>query len=195
MKKIMLLLFLFSTTLTVAFAQNSPGEPDAPVIVSENGNVSRDSYNVAYKRQNGFFYEGQFEGVKSLDLNKLEFEGSSRQRIKFDEIKSIRVVGYTIKKKSFNDDKLSLVFYFPYLFDIELKNGEMINRVKGRINKLEEFSIRYLDKSGTSVNEKCYAYFVRYWLEDQQVFADNNSDDFNETPTVHNETVTFIEFK
>lgn len=195
MKKTVLLLFLFSTMLTVAFAQSSPGEPDAPVIVSENGNVSRDSYNVAYKRQNGFFYEGQFEGVKSLDLNKLEFEGSSRQRIKFDEIKSIRVVGYTIKKKSFNDDKLSLVFYFPYLFDIELKNGEMVNRVKGRINKLEEFTIRYLDKSGTSVSEKCYAYFVRYWLEDQQVFADNNSEDFNETPTVHNETVTFIEFK
>lgn len=176
-------------------AQSNPGEPDAPVIVSENDKVSRDSYNVAYKRQNGFFYEGQFDGVNSLDLKKLEFEGSSRQRIKFDEIKSIRVVGYTIKKKSFQDDKLSLVFYFPYLFDIELKNGEIVSRVKGRINKLEEFTISYLDKNGQSVKEKCYAYFVRYWLEDQQAFADNNSEDFNETPTVHKETVTFIEFK
>lgn len=194
MKKIVFLCLLSFMTLSMLFAQNGPSEPDAPVIVSSKEKVKRESYNVAYKRQNGFFYEGEFKGVKSLDLANLEFE-DNRKGIKFSEIKSIRVTGYTIKKKSFENDKLSMVFYFPYLFDIELKSGEIVERVKGRINKLEEFTINYLDKSGESVSEKCYAYFIRYWLEDKQIFSDNNSADFNETPTVHKDTVTFIEFR
>ncbi|MBP5705835.1 MAG: hypothetical protein J6W76_01015, partial [Spirochaetales bacterium] len=42
--------------------------------------------------------------------------------------------------------------------------------------------------------QKCYTYFVRYWLEDKGEFVHNGSKDINEKPEVPDEAVIYIEF-
>ncbi|HOJ63154.1 MAG TPA: hypothetical protein PLE45_01925 [Spirochaetota bacterium] len=182
-KNIFLLLFLFLALLIKA----DPKDPDEPKI-KDNKN-SKDKFNIEYRKQNGFYTKGYIEGMSGFYLNDLMWQGNENkeQHIYIDFVKSIEVKGYTIKK--IQKDNLSLVFYIPYVFDIELKNGTSIKGAKGRIKELERFTV-YTEIG----KEKCYTYFVRYWLEDKQMFLHNNSKDFNEKPTVPESTVVYIEF-
>ena len=92
-----------------------------------------------------------------------------------------------VKKQKEN---ASVVFYFPYIFDIELKNGTTIKNAKGRIKELDSFEV--FNDIG---KEKCYSYFIRLWLEDKGMFADNNSKNYNETSKVPKSVVIYFEFK
>jgi len=84
---------------------------------------------------------------------------------------------------------LSVVFYFPYVFDIKLKNGTEIKGAKGRIKELDSFEV--YNEIG---KEKCFTYFIRYWLEDKKVFSDDGSSNFNEKAKVPKDVVIFLDF-
>lgn len=172
-----------------AFSLDDPKKPRDPFIDEDDKN-SGHSYNIEYRKQNGFFTKGYVKDFTNFYLNDLRWAGNKNkeQKILIDFVKSIRVKGYSIKK--IRRENLSVVFYIPYIFDIELKNGTSIHDAVGRINQIESFfSFNDVGK------EKCYTYFIRYWLEDKKMFAHNNSTDFDKSPEIPDETVVFIEFR
>lgn len=184
-KKIIILsLFLNSMLIVIS----DPKEPEPPNIKKD---TKDNKFNIEYRKQNGLYYKGFIENKSGFYLTDLTWQGNENkdQHIYIDFIRSIEIKGYTIKK--IQKENLSIVYYIPYIFDIELKNGTSIKGAKGRIKELEVFTV--YNEIG---REKCYTYFIRYWLEDKMMFLDNNSKDFNESPKVKvpDSTVVYIEF-
>lgn len=157
---------------------------------AESETVSESKYNVKYQKQNGYFYQGFIENNSGYYLQELTWEDNKtgNQQILIDFVKSIYIKGYRMQVKKF--DNISMVFYFPHIFDIELTNGKVIKKATGRIPQIESF-LSYNELG----QEKCYTYFGRYWLEDKKMFLDNNSTDIGETPDIPEEVITFIEFE
>ncbi len=187
MNKFFIVTFLVCTILLNGQVK-TPKDPTDPNKDSTDS-VPKAKYNLEIKKQDGFFYKCFAEGMNGFYLDGLTWEGneSGNRKIMIDFVKSINIRGYKINVKTF--DNLSLVYYVPQVFDIELKNGQSIKNAQGTIKQLDVFDV--YDEMG---KEKMYTFFVRYWQEDKKVFSDNNSDDFNETPAIPKNVVTFIEF-
>lgn len=186
-KKIWAFLVFFTVFCTHAIEIVNPESPKDPG--AEKTNITKKQYNIDFKKQDGLFYRGFTEGMTGFYLDKLTWEGNSEgnQAKLIDFVKSINIKGYKMSKRT--AENLSVVYYIPYIFDIELKNGTMIKDAKGRIPQIDSFYV--YDETG---KEKCFTYFLRYWLEDKRIFSDNNSADYDETPPLPKELVTFIEF-
>lgn len=186
-KKIWVFLVFFTVVCTHAIEIVNPESPKDPG--AEKTNITKKQYNIDFKKQDGLFYRGFTEGMTGFYLDKLTWEGNSEgnQAKLIDFVKSINIKGYKMSKRT--AENLSVVYYIPYIFDIELKNGTMIKDAKGRIPQIDSFYV--YDETG---KEKCFTYFLRYWLEDKRIFSDNNSADYDETPPLPKELVTFIEF-
>ena len=186
-KKIWAFLVFFTVVCTHAIEIVNPESPKDPG--AEKTNITKKQYNIDFKKQDGLFYRGFTEGMTGFYLDKLTWEGNSEgnQAKLIDFVKSINIKGYKMSKRT--AENLSVVYYIPYIFDIELKNGTMIKDAKGRIPQSDSFYV--YDETG---KEKCFTYFLRYWLEDKRIFSDNNSADYDETPPLPKELVTFIEF-
>ena len=186
-KKIWAFLVFFTVVCTHAIEIVNPESPKDPG--AEKTNITKKQYNIDFKKQDGHFYRGFTEGMTGFYLDKLTWEGNSEgnQAKLIDFVKSINIKGYKMSKRT--AENLSVVYYIPYIFDIELKNGTMIKDAKGRIPQIDSFYV--YDETG---KEKCFTYFLRYWLEDKRIFSDNNSADYDETPPLPKELVTFIEF-
>lgn len=186
-KKIWAFLVFFTVVCTHAIEIVNPESPKDPG--AEKTNITKKQYNIDFKKQDGLFYRGFTEGMTGFYLDKLTWEGNSEgnQAKLIDFVKSINIKGYKMSKRT--AENLSVVYYIPYIFDIELKNGTMIKDAKGRIPQIDSFYV--YDETG---KEKCFTYFLRYWLEDKRIFSDNNSADYDETPPLPKELVTFIEF-
>lgn len=174
-----LVIFIFSSSL---FAVDDPDNPKDPV-------VGKGGYNIEFQRENGFFSKGYAKDFENFYLKNLTWKNNLKgeQKISIDSVKSIRIKGYSPKKVK--KENLSLVFYIPYVFDIELTNGTKILDASGRINEIESF-YSYDEKGKV----KLYTYFMRYWLEDKGIFLHNNSNDFDESPEVPEDTVVYVEF-
>lgn len=199
MKRTIFIIFVF-LTLSLSCKDStvkSPKNPEEPVIkVQEDESSSAISseqekvdYNVEFQNQKGVFGKGIIKELKGFYL-KLTWPGNENgsEEILIDFVKSIRIKGYTPVKKS--KDNLSLVYYFPQVYDIELKDGKKIKGAKGRIQELDSFVVY-----NSTGRVKCYTYFVRYWLEDKKIFNDNKSPNFNESPRVPDPVVIYVEFK
>lgn len=186
-KKIVSFIILLTAFYANAIEIVNPESPKDPEV--EKKNITKKQYNIEFKKQDGLFYRGYTEGMTGFYLDKLTWDGNSEgnQAKLIDFVKSINIKGYKMSKRT--AENLSLVYYIPYIFDIELKNGSMIKDAKGRIPQIDSFYV--FDETG---KEKCFTYFMRYWLEDKRVFSDNNSNDYDETPPLPKELVTFIEF-
>jgi hypothetical protein len=196
MKKLTIFIFiLFTISLSCKDSIKTPKSPDEPSVLkvqeeskSESKTATSD-YNVNFQNQKGSFGKGKLLSTKNFALN-LVWDGneSGGKKISIDNVKTLRVKGYTPVKKV--KDKLGFVFYYPYMYDLELKDGTIVKNAKGNIKELESFTAY----SGNN-KIKCYTYFMRYWLEDKKMFNDNKSKDFNEKPKVPGEVVIYIEFK
>ena len=186
-KKIWSLLILFTVFCSHAIEIVNPESPKDPG--ADKTGITKKQYNIDFKKQDGLFYRGFTEGMTGFYLDKLTWDGNSEgnQAKLIDFVKSINIKGYKMSKRT--AENLSVVYYVPYIFDIELRNGTMIKDAKGRIPEIDSFYV--FDETG---KEKCFTYFLRYWLEDKRVFSDNNSNDYDETPPLPKELVTFIEF-
>lgn len=186
-KKIWSLLILFTVFCSHAIEIVNPESPKDPG--ADKTGITKKQYNIDFKKQDGLFYRGYTEGMTGFYLDKLTWDGNSEgnQAKLIDFVKSINIKGYKMSKRT--AENLSVVYYVPYIFDIELRNGTMIKDAKGRIPEIDSFYV--FDETG---KEKCFTYFLRYWLEDKRVFSDNNSNDYDETPPLPKELVTFIEF-
>ena len=186
-KKIWSLLILFTVFCSHAIEIVNPESPKDPG--ADKTGITKKQYNIDFKKQDGLFYRGYTEGMTGFYLDKLTWDGNSEgnQAKLIDFVKSINIKGYKMSKRT--AENLSVVYYVPYIFDIELRNGTMIKDAKGRIPQIDSFYV--FDETG---KEKCFTYFLRYWLEDKRVFSDNNSNDYDETPPLPKELVTFIEF-
>lgn len=186
-KKIWSLLILFTVFCSHAIEIVNPESPKDPGV--DKTEITKKQYNIDFKKQDGLFYRGYTEGMTGFYLDKLTWDGNSEgnQAKLIDFVKSINIKGYKMSKRT--AENLSVVYYVPYIFDIELRNGTMIKDAKGRIPEIDSFYV--FDETG---KEKCFTYFLRYWLEDKRIFSDNNSNDYDETPPLPKELVTFIEF-
>ena len=94
----------------------SDEEPRIPTVAGDSEETaSKERYNITVKKEDGFFYKGYIENSKGFYLNDLTWEGneSGNRKIMIDFVKSIRVMGYKINIKTF--DQLSLVYYVPHL--------------------------------------------------------------------------------
>lgn len=180
--KNLLISFAIFTFSSILCAVDDPNNPKDPV-------VSKGDYNIEFQRENGFFSKGYANEFENFYLKNLTWEDNLKgeEKISIDNVKSIRIKGYSPKKVK--KENLSLVFYIPYVFDIELKNGAKIINATGRINEIESFYS--FDENG---KVKLYTYFMRYWLEDKGIFLHNNSSDFDESPEVPDDTVVYLEF-
>jgi hypothetical protein len=185
-----LILVLCLLPLTAALAQDQPDgptDPDNPVL--DGSTMSVDDLYLQYQRQDGVISEGVLSGLSGTYLEGLTWEGNEDQseQLLLDLVKSIRVRGYTMVKKVRGN--LGIVFYFPHLYDIELKDGSTIIGAQGRVGDLESFTL-----FNTRGKEKVYTYFIRYWLEDKAMFNDNQSPNYEETPVVPDEVAIFVRF-
>jgi hypothetical protein len=186
---------LFTISLSCKDSIKTPKLPDEPSVLKvqeENKSESKTTtsdYSVNFQNQKGSFGKGKLLSTKNFSLN-LVWDGndSGAKKVSIDDVKTIRIKGYTPVKKV--KDKLAIVSYRPYMFDLELKDGTIIKNAKGNIKELEMFTAY----NGNN-KVKCYTFFVRYWLEDKKMFNDNKSKDFNEKPKVPGEVVIYIEFK
>lgn len=185
--KIFLLLSIFLLTMQ-SYGLEDPVDPDEPNVSGTN-DEGENKFNIEYQKQSGIFNKGIIKDIKGFYL-KLTWEGNETgsQLILIDFVKSIRVRGYKMVKKK--KDNLGIVYYFPYIFDIELKEGKFIKNAEGKIKELESFLVY-----NTFGKEKCFTYFIRYWLEDKKIFNDNMSSDYNESPKVPDSVVIYVEFK
>ncbi len=195
MKKILIILFLLKLTLILIFSQDNPTLPDEPIVKddkitvdNENEKIKNEKNNIKYQNKKGEFIEGVANDFQGIYLN-LSWEGNETgsQKILLSFTKSIKITGYTMIKKV--KENLGIVFYFPDTFDLELKDGTIIKNAKGRISELESFLVY-----NSIGKQKCYTYFIRYWLEDKQIFNDNKSYDYNEIPKIPDSVIVYIEF-
>ena len=197
MKKFIIILILIYLPLIFITTQDNPKLPDEPIlkddqIIKDNKNdksiIIEEKNNIKYQNKRGEITEGVIENFKGIYLN-LSWPGNEigTQKILIDFVKSIKINGYSKIKKT--KENLSIIFYFPETFDLELKNGKTIKNAKGRINEIESFLVY-----NSIGKQKCYTYFIRYWLEDKQIFNDNKSFDYNEKPNIPDSVITYIEF-
>ncbi|MCG8571612.1 MAG: hypothetical protein MJB14_15865 [Spirochaetes bacterium] len=182
--------FLFAV-LSLFVSADDPVLPAQPQVHSAV--IKADDYNVEFKQQNGKYYQGYFTNLKQIDLSELKWP-EKEQDLSINDIKSLKITGYNRMKKNFSEYPFSLVYYIPIEFNITLQDGTILKKVSGRIRDLETFVIDYLDENQNQNKMKFYTYFVRYWLEKDKKFTDNQSADFNESPQIHSETVRLIEF-
>jgi hypothetical protein len=165
--------------------------PTDPTVGGDNTKVNDPKYNmnIFYKKQNGSSKKGVVKGMKGFYIKGLTWEGNEGgdQDILIDFVKSIKITGYTMIEKK--KDNLSTIFYYPYIFDISLTDGTKITGAKGRINELASFEL-YNDVG----KEKCFTYFIRYWLNDEKMFSDNKSKVYEETPKIPASLVVYLEF-
>lgn len=195
MKKMLILMFLFFSfygyTKDNIVMPRNPKDPDVSSLSDDKGNDLNKSdvkLNIEYRKQSGSLNSGIVTGMKGFYL-KLAWDSNEDmgQEILVDFVKSIKIKGYTMVNKT--KDKLTVVYYFPYLFDITLKDGKEIKNAKGRIKEIEAFTAY-----NSIGKEKCYTYFIRYWLEDKKIFTDNKSSNYYEKPSVPKNVVVFIKF-
>lgn len=187
LKRYSFVLLLFVCALGIAENIDDPKEPE---LIINPDFVNKERYNLIYKKEKqDEFFKGYVKSLTSFYLEGLVWEGNEQgnQRIHIDFVKGIYITGYTIEKKTFDD--LSLVFYFPYQFDIVLKSGDIKKKVRGRIPQIDSFVV--YNEYG---DEKCFTYFGRYWQEDKKQFSDNGSSNFDETPPIPEGVVRYIEF-
>ncbi len=197
MKKLLIILLLFYFHLSFLITQNSPKLPDEPILKDDKITNKKDNEktdkekinNIQYQNKKGEIIQGVIDDLKGNYIN-LSWAGNETgaQKILFDFIKSIKIKEYTMVKKT--KENLSVIFYFPNVYDLELKDGRIIKDAKGRINEIESFLVY-----NSIGKQKCYTYFIRYWLEDKQIFNDNKSSDYNEFPNIPESVITYIEFK
>jgi hypothetical protein len=196
MKKLIVILILIYLPLIFITSQDNPKLPDEPILkndkIIKNSNnkniIIEEKNNIKYQNKKGEITEGVAENLKGIYLN-LAWSGNEigSQKILLDFVKSIKINGYSKIKKT--KENLSIIFYFPDTFDLELKDGKIIKNAKGRINEIESFLVY-----NSIGKQKCYTYFIRYWLEDKQIFNDNKSFDYNEKPVIPDSVITYIEF-
>ncbi len=165
-------------------------------LFAQSDNVTRSTlkddarFNFFYQKHSGDLFRAvsnKFTGFYLKDLTWKNNENKTKTLL-IDFVKSVRVTGYTqVKKPSGN---LSIVYYFPYTYDVELKDGTKIINASGRIPEFDSFEV-----DTEFGKEKCFTYFIRYWLEDKKVFSDNNSSDYGEKVDVPKELVVYLEFK
>ncbi len=212
MKKKLLIFFLIIISLFLYPSDDlkdpdNPNDPEDTIIFNdENSDSGKSSssgssekknkeykknnkFNIRYKNKNGDNKQGIIENLSGIYL-RLNWKGNENgnQEILLDLVKAIRVKGYKMKKLKMNE-KISRVYYIPFVFDIQLNDGTIIKNAKGRIQEFESFKVyNNLGK------EKCYTYFMRYWLEDRQIYNDNNSGDYKEIPVIPKAVVVYIEF-
>jgi len=174
--------YLFSESLT------NPKNPKGPNTQDDSAKTFA---TVEFQKQNGLFLKGQVQGLKNYYIKGLSWVGNDNasQDILLDLVQNIRVKGYTMVRKP-PSKNLTMILYYPYIFDITMKDGTKIAGAKGRIKQLETFEL-FTDVG----KQKCYSYFVRYWLEDKKIFTDNNSKNYDENPKVPKDVVIYIEFK
>lgn len=195
-KPILILIFIY-LSLTFIISQDNPNLPDEPIlkddkiILDENKEkdiIIEEKNNIKYQNKKGDITEGVTNDFKGVYLN-LTWEGNEigSQKILLDFVKSIKINGYSRTKKT--KENLGIIFYFPNTFDLELKDGKIIKNAKGRINQLESFLVY-----NSIGKQKCYTYFIRYWLEDKQIFNDNKSSNFYESPKIPDSVIIYIEF-
>ena len=191
MNKIIIVLFL-SLSLFHLNSIDSPTDPTDPGLTDkfdENSSQSDVNFNIQFQNQKGEFGKGVIKSLKGIYLN-LIWDGNEigSQEILMDFVKAIRVKGYTTVKKE--RDNLAVIYYFPHLFDIELKDGNIIKNARGRIKELDNFTVY-----NSIGRRKCYTYFIRYWLKDKNMFYDNSSTDIDETPKVPDSVIIYMEFE
>jgi hypothetical protein len=189
MRRLVLIILLLSV-FSFLHAQDQPDgptDPDSPSV--SDGSMGENDLYLQFQRQDGALGEGVLPDMSGMYISDLVWEGSEDEpgSILIDEVKSIRIKGYTMVKKSRGN--LGIVFYFPHLFDIVLKDNTQITSARGRIKELESFTLYSSEGQG-----KIYSYFIRYWLEDKGRFNDNGSADYNETPFVPAEAAIFLRF-
>lgn len=186
MKNKLISIFLLCATLLFSAELKTPVDPSDPTKTTSE--IAKSKYNLDFKKQDGLFYKGYTEKMSGFYLDQLSWEGNKdmNQSKLIDYVKSINIKGYKMSKRS--SGNLSIVYYVPQIFDIELKNGQIIKNAQGRIPQIDTFDV--FDETG---KERCYTYFVRYWLEDKLQWLDNESNNFDETPPLPSELVTFIE--
>jgi hypothetical protein len=192
-KKRFLTLIMITLLQLSLFGQNTGVKnPDEPVVGGDNSKTNDPKYNVnlSYKKQNGFSKKGIVKGLKGSYIKGLVWDGNEggNQDILIDFVKSIKINGYTMIEKK--KDNLSTIFYYPYIFDIVLTDGTKINGAKGRINDIASFEV--FNDTG---KEKCFTYFIRYWLSDKKMFSDNKSTMYEESPKIPDTLVVYLEFK
>ena len=181
LKKYLVLFFL--TNLLVS-AKNT-GQIKEPVFESKADSGTQ-KYNLRFQFQNRGVKKGYIEKKPQIYL-RLSGSDIDGQELYLDAVKTLRVKAYQLFKKT--KDNLGVVFYFPFVWDVELKDGTFYENGKGRIPELENF-IAYT-KDG---RYRCYLYFIRYWYEDKKIFHDNKSADYNEIPKVPKNVVIYLEF-
>ena len=197
MKKLIITLLLIYIPIISIITQDDPKLPDEPILKddkividekNEKDIIIKEKNNIKYQNKKGEITEGVLNDFNEVYLN-LTWQGNEigSQKILLNFVKSIKIIGYSKIKKT--KENLGIVFYFPDIYDIELKDGKIIKNAKGRINEFESFLVY-----NSIGKQKCYTYFIRYWLEDKQVFNDNMSSDYNETPKIPDSVIVYIEF-
>lgn len=191
MYKTVIIIFL-SLSLFYLNPVDLPDDPDDPGLsdnFDENSSQSDLNFNIRFQNQKGDFGKGVIKSLKGVYLSLIweENEGGE-QELLMDFVKSIRVKGYTTVKKE--SDNLAIVYYFPHIFDIELRDGNVIKNARGRIKELDNFTLY-----NSIGRRKSYTYFIRYWLKDKNMFYDNSSTDYEETPKVPGSVIIYIEFE
>jgi hypothetical protein len=189
LKKILIIALLVIFQLSAFSQTSSLKNPTTPTVKTSDSNSSANNVTIDFQKQSGALSKGIAIGLKGFYIKGLVWAGNenANQDILIDFVRNIRVKGYTIVKKL--NGNLAAVFYYPYIFDIEMNDGSTIKGAKGRIQELESFEV-FNDRG----REKCYTYFMRYWLEDKKIFSDNSSKNFEETPKVPKQAVIYIEF-
>ena len=154
-------------------------------------NIKDNKFNFVYQKHSGELFRAVANKFTGFYLSNISWKDNENKvkTLLIDFVKNIKITGYTQVKKQTGGD-LSIIYYFPYMYDIELKNGIKIKNASGRINEIDSFEV--FTEFG---KEKCFTYFIRYWLEDKKVFSDNNSSNYGEKVDVPKELVVYLEFK
>ncbi len=190
----MIIFVLFSFTATGIYTLDEPKDPTDPSDkITKDSAKTEDTdpgkYNIEYMNKRGVIKKGAIKNKTGIYL-KLKWEGneSGLQEILIDFVSAIRIKGYR-KETQKVSDRLTRVFYYPDLYDIEMTDGRIIRNAKGMISALDKFTV--YNEIG---KETCFTYFVRYWYEDKKMFHDNHSTDFDEEPPVPDPVIIYVEF-
>jgi hypothetical protein len=188
---------IFSIIILLIFKIYPIEEPNDPKDPGDTINSDLDKFedknakkfNIKYMNKKGILKKGIIKNKSGIYF-KLSWDEneSGLQEILIDFVQAIRIKGYKMDKQKVNN-KLSRIFYVPYLYDIEFTDGKIIRNAKGKISFLDKFVVY-----NSLGKETCYTYFVRYWYEDKNMFHDNHSTNYNENPKVPDPTIVYIEF-
>jgi hypothetical protein len=164
-----------------------PKNPKDPALDQKKDMTKETAYNVEFQNQKGEFGKGAIIIKSGIKFSLITKENENRE-ILLDSVKSIRIKGYAMKKKT--EANLSAVYYMPYMYDLALNDGSILQDLKGSISELELLNIE--SKLG---KKKFYTYFMRWWLEDKKIFNDNKSANYYEKAKVPDAVVIYLEFK